>query len=128
MIPGVEITLADGKVYTFPPLALASLQKLQEKLFAYKGGVDADSVATVIMAAQQSLSRNYPEIKRADLVGVFTETEEGDIVWITPALIDIGNMLDVMNAVMDVSGVKRKAQEAGKAAASLSTGISSTAT
>jgi hypothetical protein len=117
MVPGVELTLADGQAYIFPPLALGSLELLQKRLTNYKGGMDAESIETVITAALHSLNRNYPAITRRDIKGVFHENEDGDLIWDRPPLLDIGNMIDVMNAIMDVSGIQRKTQEAKKATA-----------
>lgn len=115
---GVELVLADGETYTFPPLALASVQALQKRLFAFQGGIDEESMRTVVDAALHSLSRNYPDMTRKQLTGVCREDEEGRIVWDQPALIDLGNMLEILTAVMDISGMKHKEQVAGKVPAS----------
>lgn len=118
MIPGIEIQLADGKTYVFPPLALASLETLQERLAEFRGGTDKESLNTVVAATMHSLRRNYPTLTRKDVLGEFHEDENGDIVWDRPPLLDLNNMLDVMQAAMDVSGVRRKAIDAEKALAS----------
>jgi hypothetical protein len=118
MTPGVELTLGDGQTYVFAPLALASVQGLQKRLFAISGGVDEESIKTVTEAALHSLSRNYPGMRRQDLTGAFRESEDGGIVWDKPALIDLGNMAAILSAVMDVSGMQKKAQAEGKAQAS----------
>jgi hypothetical protein len=128
MTPGVEVVLADGKTYTFPPLALASLEALQKRIAAFQGNADPESIQTVVTTALHSLRRNYPELSRKDLLGQFHEDADGDIVWDRAALLDLGNMNEVMQAVMDISGVKRKGQEAGKAAASQLNGPTSIAT
>src|SRR5579859_1767032 len=117
LIPGVEVTLADGKSYTFPPLALGSLEALQVRIATFKGTADADSIKTVVITALHSLRRNYPQMTRKDLLGEFHLDADEEPIWDRPALLDVGNMNEVMQAVMDVSGIKRKAQEAGKAAA-----------
>lgn len=113
MIPGVELELSDGKTYIFPPLPLASLELLQKELGEFEG---AASPATIIRVALHSLKRNYPQITRTDLSGIVKEVD-GEVVIEKPPLIDVSNMLEVMEAVMDISGVKRKEQLAGKVAA-----------
>jgi hypothetical protein len=94
MIKGIDIDL-EGKVYTVPPLNLGALEKLQDRLLAFTGGIDKDSVATVLDAAYLALRRNYPEMTREDVAG----------------MIDVANMEAVMLAVMDVSGLRRKSLE-----------------
>ncbi len=103
MIPGVKIFLG-GTEYIVPPLSLGSLEELQDRIASFREGtVDPASVKMVIDCSLRALKRNYPEMTREQLVEV----------------LDVGNMGDVMGAVMDVSGVRRKQQEqdAGKAAA-----------
>lgn len=94
MIKGIPLTLA-GERYEIPPIALGDLERLQERLATYKGGLDGDSVATVIEAAHAALKCNYPDLTR-EQVG---------------ALVDVANMAEVFEAVMDVSGLKRKSLE-----------------
>lgn len=100
MIRGIELTLG-GTVYTVPPLSLGSLERLQERITAFTGAVDSQQISTVIDAATAALKRNYPALERVDVA----------------ELIDVADMVDVMEAVMDVSGVKRKSIEAEKKAA-----------
>lgn len=95
-IPGVTLTLA-GQDYVLPPLSLNALVQLKSRLEKFESGTDLESVATVIDAAHAALSRNYPAITREQV---------GDLV-------DVGNMGDVMQACMDVSGVMRKQQGQG---------------
>jgi hypothetical protein len=92
-IPGVKIDFG-GDVRVVPPLSLGSLKKLGDRLQNVKNGVDAESVQTVLDAAFLSLKRNYPDI---------TEEEVGEMV-------DLSNMQEVMQSIMDVSGLRRKAQ------------------
>lgn len=109
---GVKLTLGD-RTFVCPPLSLRALQALQERLRAYQGGAAlAADVSIVADAAYAALIRNYPDITLDDLMD----------------LIDVGNMTEIMEAVMDVSGLKRKEQEAAEAAGSAdpSTGTSST--
>lgn len=98
MIKGLKLHLGDAD-YEIPPIALGDLERLQDRLAAYQGGIDTESIATVIDVAHAALKRNYPEISRAE-VG---------------SLVDVGNMAEVFEAVMDVSGLKRKEQAAGEA-------------
>lgn len=94
-IKGIKLTLG-GVDYTVPPIALGDLEQMQDRLAGYQGGLDQASIATVIDAAHAALKRNYPQITRAEI----------------GALVDVANMAEVFEAVMDVSGLKRKASEA----------------
>lgn len=98
MIPGIEIDFGSERL-TVPPLTLGSLQLLQGKLEKFQADTSPESVATVIEAAFLALRRNYPDITRERVAEI----------------LDLGNMLDVLSAVMDVSGMKRKEIAAGKA-------------
>lgn len=92
--PGIPVTLG-GDVFIIPPLSLNALRQLQPALAKFTGGVDDESIVTVIDAAHASLARNYPTMDKNMVAD----------------LIDVGNMKDIMEAVMDVSGLKRKAGE-----------------
>lgn len=95
-IAGVAVML-NGQEYIIPPIALGALEQLQSRIGAFDGNAtDAAQVSTVIDCAHAALKRNYPEMTREQVAD----------------LIDIGNMMEVFEAVMDVSGLKRKAQEA----------------
>lgn len=127
LIPGVKVVLADGNTYVFPPLALASLELLQKELSEWKGDTHL-----AYRVAQHSLSRNYPDITRDMLRGKLIEDAFGNVKWELVPLLDNSNLRDVMEAVLDVSGAKRKKQEqeeadAGKAMAGPSIGITSIA-
>jgi hypothetical protein len=104
MIPGVELKLG-GKTYTIPPISLGALERLQARLKEYKKGGSGDDFSLVTDCLWSALKRNYPAIERDH---------------VSENLIDISNMNDVMSAVMDVSGIKRKAQEAENLSASQS--------
>lgn len=95
MIKGITLTLGDGKSYVVPPLTLGALEDNQEALA--KGGADLspESVRAIIDIALAALQRNYPDMTREHVRG----------------LLDVGNMTEVFLAVMDVSGLRRKAQE-----------------
>ncbi len=95
-VKGVSVEFVDGTTLVVPPLNLAGVEMLQERLMKFTGGMDKDSVGLVIDATLMALQRNYPDMTR--------ERVAND-------LIDLSNMEEVMTAVMDVSGLKRKAQE-----------------
>ena len=91
-VAGISFPFPDGPLVV-PPLTLGALEQLQDRLASFKGGVDKESVATVIDAAHAALRRNYPDITRE-----FVADQ-----------IDVGNFIDVFTCVMDVTGAKRKA-------------------
>ena len=94
---GVVFDFGGGHVYTVPPLALGDVELLQDRIavLADRPMASAESVATVIDAAHRALARNY----------LCSREQVGDLV-------DVGNMPEVLEAVMDVAGVKRRAQQA----------------
>ncbi len=104
MIDGVKMTLA-GVEYVIPPLNLNALRTLQTRLQEFTGGVDVASVDLILDSTLAALKRNYPDI---------TAEQIGEMV-------DVGNMHEVFQAVMDVSGLARKAQSvaSGEAPTSL---------
>lgn len=91
---GIKLHLG-GKDYIVPPLNFRALQQLQSRLSEFSGGVDPESIQLVVDCAFLALKRNYDDI---------TEDQVID-------LLDLENMQEVMEAVMDVSGLKRKRQE-----------------
>ncbi|BCA57683.1 hypothetical protein [Sphingomonas sp. HMP6] len=100
MAKGITLTLGDGNAYVMPPLTLGALEDFQDGIAAMEqGGLDKETIATTIDVALASLKRNYPEMTR-DMVR---------------ELIDLEIMAEVFEAVMDVSGLRRKAIEAGEA-------------
>lgn len=113
-IKGITLELG-GDNYVVPPMPLGALELLQDRIEAFTGGLDKQSVSTVIDCLHAALKRNYPEKTREDVAG----------------LVDVGNMQDVMLTVMDVSSMRRKQIEADEATAAgnpqpLLTGGSST--
>lgn len=96
-VKGVRYDFGGGVEYVIPPLNLRSLEHLGEKLNNIDGSDMLTQIKTIGEAAHLAIQRNYPEVTK----------EQVD------ELIDVGNMLDVMACVMDVSGMKRKSQEAG---------------
>ena len=103
MIPGVEYDFGGGRVRLIPPVSLGVLELMQERLAALPTltATDPAAIRTVIDAAHHALRRNYPEITREEVAD----------------LVDVGNMGDVYECLMDVAGVKRKAEAAKKAMA-----------
>jgi len=98
MLKGVIVNLS-GTDYEVPPLTLGQLERLQDRLAkAAPGSLDPGTIGTIIEAAHGALLRNYPDMTRERLAEI----------------IDVGNMVEVFQAVMDISGLKRKEQEAEK--------------
>lgn len=98
--PGIATDLG-GTWYVIPPIALGALEQLQDRIAQFNGDVtDFSQIATVIDAAFAALKRNYPDITREEVANA----------------IDVGNMAEVFEAIMDVSGLKRKERQnqAGK--------------
>lgn len=87
-----------GKTWVLPPITLGKLEQLQDRLgkLTKAGALGPESVKTMLDAVHASMQRNYPEI---------TREEVGELV-------DVGCMQEVFEAVMDVSGLKRKQMEA----------------
>ena len=96
-VKGLALDLG-GSTFVVPPLSLGALEQLQERLSSFSGDVaDKTQVATAIDAAHAALRRNYPAMTREEVADA----------------IGLDNMIEVMEAVMDVSGLKRKQAEAG---------------
>jgi hypothetical protein len=95
VIPGVELTLG-GRRLVVPPMSLGTLELMHERLaqLATLPATDPSAVRTLVDATHAALQRNYPAMTREE-VG---------------QLVDLGNMTEVYEALMDVSGVKRRAQ------------------
>ena len=98
---GLLFDFGGGHVYTVPPLALGDVELLQDRIgaLADRPMASVESVSTVIDAAHRALARNY----------VCTRDQ-------VAALVDVGNMPDVLEAVMDIAGVKRRAAQAAQQA------------
>jgi hypothetical protein len=97
-VRGVTIQFPDGPLVV-PPLNLRSVRELKSRIVTFTGTLDdMDVVADVLHAA---LLRNYPEM---------TMDQVADMV-------DVGNMGEVMQAVMGVSGLVPKDGASGEAAA-----------
>ena len=98
-IKGLTLNLG-GTDYVVPPLSLGAMEQLQERMASFAGDIaDPKQVATAIDAVHAALRRNYPELTREQVAD----------------MIDVGNMVEAFEAVMDVSGTRRKAAEAAAA-------------
>lgn len=94
---GTPIVFAVGTLLV-PPMSLAAVEELGPRLTNFKGDVgDAGLVVDCLHAA---VSRNYPGTERA----------------VVADLVDLGNMAEVMGAVMKTSGLVSadEAEQAGK--------------
>ena len=96
-IKGIEVEMG-GTVRVVPPLNLNSLEQLQDRLAGFSGGMDKESISIIKDAALAALKRNYPDI-----------TME-----IVAEELDVSNMNEIFLAIMDVSGLRRKAIEEAK--------------
>lgn len=95
---GIQVELGNVS-YVVPPLPLGALEVFQDRMSTFTGGMDPESIRFTIDVAHASLKRNYPDLTRDDVA----------------ELIDVGNMQEILDAVLDVSGLKRKAAEAAAA-------------
>lgn len=97
--PGIKKTIG-GTDYIVPPISLRTLQQLQSQIENFNGAtLSPEALDTAITVIHSALKRNYPDI---------TEDQVSDLV-------DVGNMFDLFETVMDVSGMKRKELEAESA-------------
>ena len=92
-VPGVELTF-EGTAYVVPPLNAAAVKQYREDLASLlsAGSPDIEQVCKLLHAA---LLRNYPELTMA-------QVEQ----WV-----DYGNLFEVIDAVMNVSGLVVKMGE-----------------
>jgi hypothetical protein len=95
-INGVTLNLG-GMDYVVPPLSLGALEVLQSRIEAFDGSMNKESVATVIDCLHAALRRNYPDITRE----------------VVADMVDVANFGQVMNAVMNASGMGLKAADPG---------------
>ncbi|MDO5058584.1 MAG: hypothetical protein Q4D82_01420 [Neisseria sp.] len=92
---GVKVELG-GEIYVVPPLTLGALEQLQDDIAKMNGNTAFNEQVNVISkVGLAALQRNYPEMTREKLLEI----------------VDVSNMNELFEAVMDVSGLKRKAQE-----------------
>ena len=93
---GIALELG-GDFYVIPPLPLGALEQLQAAGGTVQGDLSNPIWVTLMLdLIHTALRRNYPDMTRETV---------GD-------LIDLGNLGEVVEAVMDVSGVLRKQLEA----------------
>jgi hypothetical protein len=104
MIDGITVKMG-GKEWVVPPLTLKQLRKLEPKLAGLNQGMsptDMKGLDDVVEILHAALSRNYPEL---------TSDEVEDLV-------DMGNFLQAIQAVMGISGLKKSGEaEAGSLSA-----------
>lgn len=95
MIAGIKIFIGEEE-RVIPPLNLRALIELKDRLKAFKPNTyDPDTIELIQDCTFRALQRNYPDV-----------TPD----WVQDN-VDLGNMHDVMAAVMDASGLRRKALE-----------------
>lgn len=95
-VKGIPVDIG-GTILIVPPLSLGALEQLHEPLNRFTAeSFNMANVVVVVDAAYAALKRNYPDLTRQ-------EVADG---------IGLENMNDVLEAVMDVSGLKRKEKEA----------------
>lgn len=97
-IDGVVVRMG-GRDYLVPPLSVGQVRRL-ESTIAELGEVNPASAGQVSQGAldviRAAMSRNYPGITVEDL----------------DELVDLGNMLDTIQAIMGVSGLEKTSGEA----------------
>lgn len=97
-IAGIPITLGDVE-RVVPPLNLRALREMQGRIRNFKpGDLSDEAVDTIAKCTFLALKRNYPDITQEEI----------------DEHVDVGNMIEIMEAVMDVSGLKRKKAEEAK--------------
>lgn len=97
-VKGIEVDFSGVKLVV-APLNFAFLEDNGDRLKNLTLDTsDPTQVSFVVDALVSSLLRNYPETDRNYVRNI----------------VDLGNLNDVMAALMDVSGLKRKAIEAGE--------------
>lgn len=86
-----------GNILVFAPLSLGALERLKPQIDQLNAG--EVEFGAMIDIAHSSLQRNYPQITREQV---------GDFV-------DLGNVQEVMQAVMNASGMVKKSDAEGGA-------------
>jgi|SRR5665213_710004 len=129
MIPGIELELG-GTTYIVPPLSLPALRLLSPRIKTMHG-IGEESQKIIFDAAYLALKRNYPEITRRQIEGCVEFNDANEITVNEEGLLpDLETMERVFEAIMDISGLRRREIDSGKAQAvgTTSTGTISTAT
>lgn len=122
---GITLTFAEGEKdveRVVPPLNFRSLQQLQTRLEQFSGRADPASIDLVVDCLHHALARNYPAEFPIQTEGGLDSVGREKV----RDMLDLENMMAVMEAVMDVSGLKRKAKEAEAANGDPSTGATAT--
>jgi hypothetical protein len=103
MFPGVEFDFGGGQRLLVPPLSCGALELLQDRLneLPTLAATDTQAVRTVVDAAHAALRRNYPDATRDEVA----------------ELVDVANLGDVYECLMDVGGLRRRAQQEAREAA-----------
>jgi hypothetical protein len=93
MIDGVQIRMG-GREFLVPPLNLKTIRRLEPKLanLSTVNPSDPSNLDDVVEIVHAALSRNYPDLGR-------DEIED---------LLDMGNLNEVIVAIMGISGLKKK--------------------
>jgi len=100
LLSGVKVTMG-GREYTLPPLTLGSLKRIGNKINTLSkidsvpNEEQTDAIAQIVLA---SVNRNYAEITQDELL----------------EMIDLGNLKEIFEAVLGVSGIK-KGESSGEA-------------
>jgi hypothetical protein len=93
-----------GRDWTVPPLTLGQLRRLLpqvRRLSALGAGMGEEEIGIVLDVVATALARNYPDM-----------TSEA-----AAELIDLGNIREVLTAILAGSGLKPQGDPAGEAAA-----------
>lgn len=97
-VKGIKVEFGD-ETFVVAPLNCAFLEDNEESFKNFNFDFQAKSqVSFVVDALTASLARNYPDIRREKV----------------REMLDLGNMHEAMEALMDVSGLKRKAKLLGE--------------
>lgn len=78
-----------GTTYTVPPLSLGAIEEFESRIAEFEQLQVIEQVRFVVDLAHRALSRNYPELKRADLA----------------ELIDMRNAFELFTAILQESGL-----------------------
>jgi hypothetical protein len=105
---GVPFTLG-GQAYVVPPLSLGAIEEFEAAIEGFEAMPTMAQLRFVVDLAHRALRRNYPELQRAELA----------------ELIDISNAFSLFATILQVAGLVRVDEEAGKAMATASGGTGS---
>jgi len=105
---GVPIVLADGVTRIAPPLNMRALMNHHETVVKFDGQLTTQNMVAICEVVLSSLSRNYPDL-----------TMDNMLDWI-----DVVNAEAAFQAVMGVSKLEARSDDAGEAGEAGSTGQS----